>query len=125
MENRSRKAIKALIAFVSCLSMIGNLYGQNLAFKIPPKGKSVDQREAGTLPLIEILDKIEQNYNVSFAYQKKFLSGKTAVYRALLNDDLETYLNEILSKNELDFKRIENIKEVIYIVSPLEESKEP
>src|SRR5688572_9866704 len=123
MENRSRKVIKALIAFDSCLSMFGNVHGQNLAFKTPAKSSSVDQPESGKLPLIEILDRIEQNYNVSFAYQKKFLSGKTAVYRALLNEDLEMYLKEILSKNQLDFKRIENIEEIIYIVSPLEESK--
>ncbi|HKZ37550.1 MAG TPA: SusC/RagA family TonB-linked outer membrane protein [Chryseolinea sp.] len=125
MENPSRKVIKALVAFISCLSMIGSNHAQNLAFKIPPKNSSAEQRETGKLPLIEILDRIEQYYNVSFAYQKKFLSGKKAVYRVLLNEDLETYLKEILSENQLDFKRIEDITEIIYIVSPLEESKKP
>ncbi|MEO7990677.1 MAG: SusC/RagA family TonB-linked outer membrane protein [Chryseolinea sp.] len=103
--------------------MSGDLFAQNLAFKVSPKPSLVNHREAGKLPLIEILDRIEHNYNVSFAYQKKFLSGKSAAYRVLLNEDLETYLEEILTPNQLEFKKIENIKERIYIISPHEESK--
>ena len=124
MDNQSRKVIRAIIAFISCICMIGNVHAQNLAFKVPPKKTPVDQRESNKISLVEILDRIEQNYNVTFAYQKKILSGKSAEYRALFHEDLETYLKEILGPHQLEFKRIENIKEVIYIIARQEKNND-
>jgi iron complex outermembrane recepter protein len=124
MVHQSQKMIRAVVAFISCICMIGNIHAQKLAFKIPKKVDNNDQRESSKLPLVDILDRIEQNYNVTFAYQKKFLSGKSAEYRALLHDNLETYLKEILQPHQLDLKRVENISEIIYIISFREEKKE-
>jgi iron complex outermembrane recepter protein len=117
MDNQSRNVIRAVIAFGACICVLGNIHAQNLAFKVPPKKPRVDQREINKISLVEILDRIEQNYNVTFAYQKKILSGKFAPYRALLHDDLELYLKEILGPHQLEFKRIANVKEVIYIIA--------
>lgn len=101
---------------------ISSVHSQKVAFKIPSKSVSESKPDASQMPLIEILDRIEQNYNVSFAFQKKFLSGKFATYRVLLNENFETYLNEILPPLHLTFRKIENIKEKIYIISPVENS---
>ncbi|MBA4053074.1 MAG: SusC/RagA family TonB-linked outer membrane protein [Marivirga sp.] len=123
MNNQSPKVIGTFVAFISCFCTIGCGYAQNLAFKVPKKNTVLTQPETGALPLTEILERIEHHYSVSFAYQKKFLSGKLCLYRPLLNDDIESYLEEILTPHLLSFKKIENIKENIYIISPVEKSK--
>jgi len=103
--------------------MILNGNAQDLAFKVKKKMESKDKKgDADKIPLIEILDRIELHHNVSFAYQKKFLSGKLAVFPPLLTDDFEPYLVEILALNQLGLKRVENIQERIYIISPLEDT---
>src|SRR5688572_13972755 len=112
MDNQSRQVIRAIIVFGACICMLDNIHAQNLAFKVPQKKAPVDQRESNKISLVEILDRIEQNYNVTFAYQKKNLSEKFAQYRALFNEDLEIYLEEILGPHQLEFKRIENVREV-------------
>ncbi len=123
MYNQSLTVIGAIIGtFMSCSCMTVSGYAQDLAFKVEKKGDPAEKGESDKIPLTEILDKIEHNYSVSFAYQKKYLSGKSAVYRPLLNEDFETYLEEILTQNRLSFKRIENINERIYIISPLAEN---
>lgn len=123
MNNRSPKVIGVFVVLVSCSCVIGRSYAQNLAFKASEKNTALMPPGAGTLPLTDILERIEHHYGVSFAYQKIFLSGKSSVYRPLLDEDIESYLKEILTPHALSFKKIENIKEHIYIISPAEKTK--
>lgn len=120
MTTRSRIVILGLFALLLCFCVIRSAYSQKIAFKVPSKPSRENKPETSQVSLIEILDRIEQNYGVSFAFQKKFLAGKLAAYRVLLNENFETYLSEILPPLHLTFRKIENIKENIYIISPVE-----
>jgi iron complex outermembrane recepter protein len=113
---------RAIMIFISCCGMVLNCYGQNVSSKIYPRNQLTHPR-AGAISLVEILDRLEQIHSISFAYQKKFLSGKSAIYRPLVNENIETYLKEILEPNKLSFKKLENVEEDIYIIFPVLDDK--
>lgn len=75
--------------------------------------------------LIDILDKLEHQFDVSFAYQKRYLAGKSARYPSPPPQHLETYLAELLKPYHLTFRRIEQIREPIYVIAPDEANVEP
>lgn len=92
---------------------------QNLAFKGHlKKSKTASTPAPGQVLLIDLLEKIEQNNNVSFAYQKSHLAGKYVTALPQLTDSLELYLSEQLAGLDLDIRKVENIKERIYIIFP-------
>lgn len=104
--------------------MLLNGYGQNVSSKVYAQPFSRTQAHTDRLSLVEILDRLEHIHNVSFAYQKKFLSGKSATYHPLVNENIETYLKEILEPNKLAFKKLENVVEDIYIIFPVLDDKQ-
>jgi iron complex outermembrane recepter protein len=110
--------------FILTLCSIGSLYAQETAFKVSPKKGTLDNAEfhKGEKEITEILVQLELVYDVTFAYQKKYLSGKYAVYKPLLNVDLDAYLEEILLPQKLSFKKVGDVNEKIYVIYSLEES---
>ncbi|HTJ52014.1 MAG TPA: SusC/RagA family TonB-linked outer membrane protein [Cyclobacteriaceae bacterium] len=110
--------------FILTLCSIGTVYAQETAFRVPPKKNTQNTPDThkGEKELTDILVQLELIYDVTFAYQKKFLSGKYAMYRPLLETDLDAYLKEILQPQKLGFKKVGNEDEKIYVIYPLEEA---
>ncbi|HEY8935562.1 MAG TPA: SusC/RagA family TonB-linked outer membrane protein [Cyclobacteriaceae bacterium] len=108
--------------FILTLCSIGSVFAQEAAFRAAPK-KSTQTPDThnGEKELTDILVQLELIYDVTFAYQKKFLSGKYAMYRPLLETDLDVYLKEILQPLKLGFKTVGSEAEKIYVIYPLEE----
>lgn len=124
MKSPSLKVTGKCIIFFSCLVMMGNVFAQSEA---TPGQKSLSapaEFPGSRQPLLEILDRIERNLGVSFAFQKRYLVGKYGVFRNLSSAELEVYLDEVLRSNGLKAKRIPDIEERIYIISPLENEPE-
>lgn len=88
-------------------------YRGNKALRIAPTPKEDE------VPLVDILEKLEHSRGISFAFQKQFLDGKFSKPFPLLNDDVETYLSELLTPLQLGFRQVHNITEKIYIIYPL------
>ncbi len=123
MTQRVAKSV-LIPVFTLALCFNGLVNAQETAFKTVLKKttpKNADPQK-GEKELTEILVQLEMIFDVTFAYQKKFLSGKYAVYRPLIDTSLDSYLNEILSPQKLGFKKIGNGDEEIYVISPLEEA---
>jgi iron complex outermembrane receptor protein len=110
--------------FILTLCSIGTVYAQETAFRVSPKKNTQNTPDThkGEKELTDILVQLELIYDVTFAYQKKFLSGKYAMYRPLLETDLDSYLKEILQPQKLGFKKVGNEAEKIYVIYPLEET---
>lgn len=85
-----------------------------------PEGEATKRRSP---EIIEVLDQLEKTYDVTFAYQKKHLKGKAAGLVRTAPADLEAYLKIILTPHGLTFNKVENIREKIYIVSPVKEEE--
>lgn len=71
--------------------------------------------------IIEVLAQLEKKFEVTFAYQKKFLEGKQVNSTNTSPTNLDEYLKELLAPHRLTFNKIENIRERIYVISPLRE----
>lgn len=101
-------------------------HAQDLAFKAKLNRRTVKAPSPGQILLIDLLEKIEQNQGVSFAYQKSHLANKYVDPVPLLSDSLENYLREMLSGVDLGIRKVQNIKEHIYIIfpTPVEDSPE-
>lgn len=121
-----KAAYQCVFVFMLVLCVIHFATAQEPAYKATVKkiAKGQDDKHKGEKELTEILVQLELIYNVTFAYQKKFLSGKFAVYKPLIDTDLESYLREILTPEQLAFKKIKNAGADIYVISPLEEVKQ-
>jgi iron complex outermembrane recepter protein len=116
--------LAAKIIFLLSLCLVQNAVAQEPAFKATLKSTSQNNKNVpvkGEKELTEILVQLELIYDVTFAYQKKYLSGKTAVFNSLVGVQLEDYLSEILTKLKLGFKKIGDGGQTIYVIMPLEE----
>jgi iron complex outermembrane recepter protein len=117
---------KAALApvFILTLCSIGSTFAQETAFKATPKKGGLNNTDLhkGEKEITDILVQLELVYDVTFAYQKKYLSGKYVVYKPLLNVDLDAYLEEILLPQKLAFKKVGDANEKIYVIYPAEET---
>lgn len=118
-----RVSLFGLIVIMLALAGIGascqRASGQSLAFKGHIKKTGKKEPLPGQVSIIEWLEKLEENHNVSFAYQKQNLSGKYIDPLPLLTDSLEDYVRGVLSGVDLGVRKVENIQENIYIIFPI------
>jgi iron complex outermembrane recepter protein len=114
----------AKLALILSLCLIQYAHAQQPAFKATLKKAKQNNNAVpakGEKELTEILVQLELMYDVTFAYQKKYLSGKTALFRSLIGITLEDYLNEILTSLKLGYKKIGEGRDLIYVILPIEE----
>lgn len=112
-----------ILALILGMCLFPDAFAQQPAFKANVKKSAQDRKlpSKNEKDLTEILVHLELVYDVTFAYQKKYLSGKSAVLRPLLGVPLDEYLSEILPELNLGFKKIGEGSQVIYVLQPLEE----
>lgn len=96
-------------------------HGQNLAWKKLPGKITSGKPKPGEISLFDLLDRIETNRNVSFAYQKQFLSGKYVDGRAQMDGDIIENLSPVLRDVGLQIRKVDNVAEPIFIIYPNEE----
>lgn len=101
--------------------VIFTVQGQNLAWKNLPGTVRSDKARPGQISLFDLLDRIETNQNVSFAYQKQFLAGKYVDAQAHLTGDIIDYLTVILRDVGLQIRKVDNVDEPIFIIYPVED----
>ncbi|MEO5976876.1 MAG: SusC/RagA family TonB-linked outer membrane protein [Chryseolinea sp.] len=114
--------IVAMLTFGGIITFCPSSFGQSLAFK--GRVKKIDRPgpKAGQVSIIDWLEKLEENNNVSFAYQKQNLSGKYIDPSPLLTDSLEDYVRDILSGAGLGIRKVKNIQENIFVIFPISDS---
>lgn len=108
---------KILVALALCSCAFRPGYAQSVT---PPAQKEIfSPAENIQRPLIDFLNWLEAIHPVRFAYQKKYLVGKYMAGEFTLNGSLEESLGTALAPHRLNFRRIENIDDVIYVIVPM------
>lgn len=100
---------------VSCLAL-----AQPIAYTAPVVTHQ-DQYESA----INVLNRLEQQLNISFDYDASMLQGKTIKVDQLENApaDVETYLNKLLKHHQLRVKHFEDNTFVIYLARNVQPEK--
>lgn len=120
MSCQSHKVMKAYCAFVACFSMVGYIYAQDAAISNQSSAKKsfLDASIDKPIPLVDVFRKLEEGNHVSFAYEKGFIENKFVSYMPDDNKSLEVYLTEILTPHNLEYKRVEGVDQLIYVIYP-------
>ncbi|MEM8969813.1 MAG: SusC/RagA family TonB-linked outer membrane protein, partial [Bacteroidota bacterium] len=103
-------SLKVRLLIVSCL-IFYFANAQQIAYTVP----MISHQEQYT-SLIDVLDKLEQDLNISFDYDAGMLQGKTIKASQVKDvpNDIEVYLNNLLQRYQLQAKRFEDNTYVIY-----------
>lgn len=71
--------------------------------------------------LIRVLNQLERKFDISFAYQRKHLVGKTAIYREVSRQELISYLSDILAPLNLVCDPLDEVRQNIFVITERED----
>ena len=118
MQNSLQNYGRILLLLVIGWGYSSPLYAQQPVASVHPVAMSTHQTE--TLTLEQALERIKEQYQVTFGYKDKLIEGKRVSADQWEGKSLEETLQQVLSPHGLDYKQLDAVH---YVIKPRNRSQ--